>query len=192
MISRKPIAWTCDSYAHSPTNQSSTGKEIFEFFKKNGFVLSSIRPFPSLRSGPTRRSGRLTQKNTANCSCLLLDKSLENIGTVEVMNINDLCRCVFTEEGASAQTWIAWGAPLLSDLTGAFTHVIVLLDVRNGLWGMSGTTLLLTTSCSLEPGRRYDGILSIRGYSMQRLLFTSGYYRGGCPYNAIAPSWRIP
>ncbi len=30
----------------------------------------------------------------------LLDKSLEHYGDMEIMNINDLCRCVFTRHGS--------------------------------------------------------------------------------------------
>src|SRR4030042_4638602 len=82
------------------TNKSIKYKEeIFDFFKENGFVLKLHPALPSLRSeNPTEWA--LEPDDYGNLLKFLLDKSLENIGVMEVMNINDLCRCVFTRRGS--------------------------------------------------------------------------------------------
>jgi len=78
------------------TNKSIHHKEeIFDFFKKNGFVLKLHPALPSLRS-ENPKEWALEPVDYGALLVYLLDKSLENIGIIEVMNINDLCRCVFT------------------------------------------------------------------------------------------------
>src|SRR5512136_3180161 len=74
------------------TNKSVKHREeIFRFFMEKGFVLKLHPALPSLRS-ENPREWALEPAEYGELLVYLLDKSLANLGTVEVMNINDLCR----------------------------------------------------------------------------------------------------
>ena len=104
------------------TNKSVKKKEdIFRFFLEKGFTLKLHPALPSLRS-ENPKEWALEPAEYGDLLVYLLDQALDHMGEIEVMNINDLCRCVFTRRGASARTWTAWGARLPSGRTGASTR----------------------------------------------------------------------
>lgn len=74
-------------------------EEIFRFFLDNGFVMKLHPALPSLRSDNPNRWA-LEPAVYGELLVFLLDKYLENFGKIEIMNINDLCRCVSTRRGS--------------------------------------------------------------------------------------------
>jgi len=73
-------------------------EEIVQFFKENGFTLKIHPALPSLRNDNPERWA-LDPDDYGDLLVYLLDVSLENIGSFEIMNINDLCKCVVFHHG---------------------------------------------------------------------------------------------
>jgi putative peptide-modifying radical SAM enzyme, Mhun_1560 family len=73
-------------------------EEIFNFFRENGLVLKLHPALPSLRSDQPDRWA-LPPEEYGELLVYLLDKYLENMDRIEVRNINDYARCVFTGRG---------------------------------------------------------------------------------------------
>ena len=80
------------------TNKSVKQREDLQFFQGERVRFETHPALPSLRS-ENPKEWALEPGEYGDLLIYLLDKSLENLGTMEVMNINDLCRCVFTRRG---------------------------------------------------------------------------------------------
>jgi uncharacterized protein len=73
-------------------------EDIFNYFLENGLTLKLHPALPSLR-GNEPDKWALDPEEYGELLVYLLDKYLENMGKIEVRNINDYCRCVFTNRG---------------------------------------------------------------------------------------------
>ena len=73
-------------------------EDIFNFFLENGLTLKLHPALPSLRSDEPDKWA-LSPEKYGELLVYLLDKYLENMNQIEVRNINDYCRCVFTGRG---------------------------------------------------------------------------------------------
>ncbi len=73
-------------------------EEIFNYFLENGLTLKLHPALPSLRSDDPDKWA-LSPEAYGELLVYLLDKYLENMDQIEVRNINDYCRCVFTGRG---------------------------------------------------------------------------------------------
>jgi uncharacterized protein len=169
------------------TNRSVREKEaIVNFFLERGFPLKLHPALPSLRSEDPKEWA-LEPEEYGELLVYLLDKYLENLGRIEIMNINDLCKCIFTRHGT----------------------VCTFVDCM-------GTTLAVGPDGSIYPCYRFVGMPeyvmgNVRDHPTEedlarsdawRLMHTFKEYvdrecagcshirycRGGCPYNAIAPT----
>lgn len=159
-------------------------EDIFNFFLENGLVLKLHPALPSLRSeGPDRWA--LPPEEYGELLVYLLDKYLENMDRIEVRNINDYSRCVFTGRGT----------------------VCTFVDCMEN-------TFAVGPDGSIYPCYRFVGMPeyvmgNVRDHPSQADLAASApavrmlqfkeyvnveckgckhirYCRGGCPYNAIA------
>ena len=154
-------------------------EDIFNFFLENDLTLKLHPALPSLRSNEPEKYGELL--------VYLLDKYLENMNQIEVRNINDYCRCVFTGRGT----------------------VCTFVDCMEN-------TFAVGPDGSIYPCYRFVGMPeyvmgNVRDHPSQKELAESAagvrmlrfkeyvdieckgckhirYCRGGCPYNAIAPT----
>lgn len=161
-------------------------EEIFDFFLKNGFTMKLHPALPSLRSDDPQRWA-LAPEEYGDLLVYLLDKSLEHLQEIDVMNINDLFRCVFTRRG----------------------NVCTFADCM-------GNTFAVGPDGSIYPCYRFVGmpeyvmgnvrdrpsIDDLKQSDAGKLMFSYKdyvdtacgdcrhvrYCRGGCPYNAIAPT----
>jgi len=73
-------------------------EEIFRFFLENGFTMKLHPALPSMK-GDRKDSWVLPPEDYGDLLVFLLDRYMENLGRIEIMNINDLCRGVFTRHG---------------------------------------------------------------------------------------------
>ena len=161
-------------------------EEVFRFFLDNGFTLKLHPALPSLRSDEPEKWA-LDPEEYGELLVYLLDKYLEHLDDIEVMNINDLVRCVFTRRGS----------------------VCTFVDCM-------GTTFAVGPDGSIYPCYRFVGMPefvmgNVRDHpGMEELMGSPAgklmqefrayvdkscggcahiqYCRGGCPYNAIAPT----
>ena len=161
-------------------------EDIFNFFLENGLTLKLHPALPSLRSNEPDKWA-LSPEKYGELLVYLLDKYLENMNQIEVRNINDYCRCVFTGRGT----------------------VCTFVDCMEN-------TFAVGPDGSIYPCYRFVGMPEyvmghVRDHPSQKELAESGpgvrmrafkeyvdieckgckhirYCRGGCPYNAIAPT----
>src|SRR5512136_1024658 len=161
-------------------------EEIFNFFLENELTLKLHPALPSLRSHQPGEWA-LDPDEYGDLLVYLLDKYLEHFDEIEVMNINDLVRCVFTRRGS----------------------VCTFVDCM-------GSTFAVGPDGSIYPCYRFVGMPewvmgNVRDHPSQEDLARSPagtlmqefkdyvdkackdcahirYCRGGCPYNAIAPT----
>ncbi len=161
-------------------------EDIFNFFLENGLTLKLHPALPSLRSGEPDKWA-LSPEKYGELLVYLLDKYLENMSRIEVRNINDYSRCVFTGRGT----------------------VCTFVDCMEN-------TFAVGPDGSIYPCYRFVGMPEyvmghVRDRPSQKELAESPagvrmrafkeyvdreckgckhirYCRGGCPYNAIAPT----
>jgi uncharacterized protein len=161
-------------------------EDIFNFFLENGLNLKLHPALPSLRSDNPGKWA-LSPEEYGELLEYLLDKYLENLGKIEIMNIDHMCKCVLTSKG----------------------NVCTFVDCM-------GDTFAVGPDGGIYPCYRFVGIPeyvmgnvydhpSIEDLSKSsawKLMFEFKDYvdrncgeckyikfcRGGCPYNAIAPT----
>lgn len=161
-------------------------EDIFNFFLENDLTLKLHPALPSLRSEEPDKWA-LSPEKYGELLVYLLDKYLENMNRIEVRNINDYCRCVFTGRGT----------------------VCTFVDCMEN-------TFAVGPDGSIYPCYRFVGMPEyvmghVRDRPSQKDLAESAagvrmrafkeyvdreckgckhirYCRGGCPYNAIAPT----
>jgi len=161
-------------------------EDIFNFFRENGLTLKLHPALPSLRSDEPDKWA-LSPEKYGELLVYLLDKYLENMNQIEVRNINDYCRCVFTGRGT----------------------VCTFVDCMEN-------TFAVGPDGSIYPCYRFVGMPeyvmgNVRDHPSQKDLAESAagvrmlrfkeyvdkeckgckhirYCRGGCPYNAMTPN----
>jgi uncharacterized protein len=161
-------------------------QEIFDFFRKNGFVLKLHPALPSLRS-ENPKEWALEPDEYGELLVYLLDKSLENIGTMEVMNINDLCRCVFTRRGSVCTFVNCMGNTFAVGPDGGIYPCYRFVGMPEWVMGNVRDRPTMEQLMQSEPGRRMTAFSDYVDKACKDCSHIR-YCRGGCPYNAIAPS----
>ncbi len=169
------------------TSYSEQFKEdIFNFFLKNDLTLKLHPALPSLRSDEPDRWA-LPPEKYGELLVFLLDKYLENMDRIEVRNINDYARCVFTGRGTvytfvdCMENTFAVGPdgsiyPCYR-FVGMPEYVMGHVRDRPSQQDLAQSPAGLRMRAFKEyVDRECKGCKHIR------------YCRGGCPYNAIAPT----
>jgi len=169
------------------TNKSVKHREeIFNFFKERGFVLKLHPALPSLRS-ENPKEWALEPEEYGDLLVYLLDKSLENFGTMEVMNINDLCRCVFTRRGSVCTFVNCMGNTFAIGPEGSIYPCYRFVGMPEWVMANVRDRPTMEQLMQSEPGRRMTAFSEYVDMSCKDCSHIR-YCRGGCPYNAIAPS----
>ncbi len=169
------------------TNRSVERKEeIFNFFLQNGFPLKLHPALPSLRS-ENPKEWALEPEAYGELLVYLLDRYLENLGRIEVMNINDICRGIFTRHGTVCTFVDCMGTTLAIGPDGSiypcYRFVGMPEYVMGNVYERPGPEDLARSDAwrLMQAFREYvdrecKGCPHIK------------YCRGGCPYNAITPT----
>ena len=169
------------------TNKSVKHREeIFNFFKEQGFVLKLHPALPSLRS-ENPKEWALEPEEYGELLVYLLDKSLENIGKMEVMNINDLCRCVFTRAGSVCTFVNCMGSTFAIGPDGSIYPCYRFVGMPEWVMGNVREKPTMEQLMQSEPGKRMTAFSKYVDTACKDCSHIR-YCRGGCPYNAIAPS----
>ena len=169
------------------TNKSVKHKEeIFEFFRKNGFTLKLHPALPSLRS-ENPKEWALEPAEYGELLVYLLDKSLEHLGSMEVMNINDLCRCVFTRRGSVCTFVNCMGNTFAVGPDGSIYPCYRFVGMPEWVMGHVRDRPSMDTLMQSDAGRRMKAFSEYVDSACRDCAHIR-YCRGGCPYNAIAPS----
>ena len=161
-------------------------QEIFDFFLKNGFTLKLHPALPSLRS-ENPGQWALPPEEYGKLLVFLLDKSLEHMQDIDIMNINDLCRCVFTQRGTVCTYVDCMGNTFAVGPDGNIYPCYRFVGMPEYIMGNVQDRPGIDTLMQSEAGKlmsRFKDYVDIACRLCQHIK----YCRGGCPYNAMAPT----
>jgi len=169
------------------TNKSVKHRqEIFDFFLKNGFTLKLHPALPSLRSeNPTQWA--LPPEEYGELLVYLLDKSLENMQDIDVMNINDLCRCVFTRRGTVCTYVDCMGSTFAVGPDGSIYPCYRFVGMPEYIMGNVKDYPGMDDLMQSEAGKLMTRFKEYVDTACRECRHIQ-YCRGGCPYNAMAPT----
>jgi uncharacterized protein len=161
-------------------------EEIFNFFLENGLTLKLHPALPSLRSENPKRWA-LDPEEYGDLLVYLLDKSLEHLGEIEVMNINDLCRCVFSRHGTVCTFADCMGNTYAVGPDGSIYPCYRFVGMPEYVMGNVSDRPCSADLARSDAGRRMQ---QFKDYVDRECAGCTHirYCRGGCPYNAIAPT----
>lgn len=161
-------------------------EEIFNFFLENGFVLKLHPALPSLRSNEPDRWA-LPPEKYGELLVYLLDKYLEYMDRIEVRNINDYARCVFTGRGTVCtfvdcmENTFAVGPD--GSIYPCYRFVGMPEYVMGNVRDRPSQADLAGSPAGVRM-RQFKEYVDVNCKGCKHLR----YCRGGCPYNAIAPT----
>jgi uncharacterized protein len=161
-------------------------EDIFNFFLKNGLVLKLHPALPSLRSQEPDKWA-LAPEEYGELLVYLLDKYLENMGQIEVRNINDYCRCVFTNRGTVCTFVDCMENTFAVGPDGSIYPCYRFVGMPEYVMGNVRDQPSQEDLADSAAGRR---MRQFKQYVDQECKGCKHirYCRGGCPYNAMAPS----
>jgi len=176
------VRFICTFTSHSVEYK----EDIFNFFLQHGFDLKLHPALPSLRDRNPEKWA-LAPEKYGELLVYLLDQSLEHLGEIEVMNINDLCRGVFTRRGNVCTFVDCMGSTFAVGPDGSIYPCYRFVGMPEYVMGN------VHDRPDLEDLARSDAWNLMHRFKEYVDQACSGcahinYCRGGCPYNAIAPT----
>lgn len=161
-------------------------EEIFNYFLENGFTLKLHPAMPSLRDDKPDKWA-LDPKEYGELLVFLLDKYLENIGRIDVMNIDTLCKCVFTRRGSVCTFVDCMGDTFAIGPDGSIYPCYRFVGMEKYVMGN-----VYDRPSMKDLAESYAGKLMFKYKDyVDKSCKNCGhikYCRGGCPYNAIVPN----
>lgn len=169
------------------TSYSEQFKEdIFNFFLKNDLTLKLHPALPSLRSdGPDRWA--LSPERYGELLVYLLDKYLENMDRIEVRNINDYARCVFTGRGTVCTFVDCMENTFAVGPDGSIYPCYRFVGMPEYVMGNVRDRPSQQDLAQSPAGQRMRAFKEYVDRECKGCKHIR-YCRGGCPYNAIAPT----
>ncbi len=161
-------------------------EEIFNFYLENGFNLKLHPALPSLRDH-ARDRWALEPEEYGDLLIYLLDKYMENMGRIEVMNIDHLCKCVFTGRGTVCTFVDCMDSTYAVGPDGSIYpcyRFVGMPEYAIGNVRDRPTKADLQNSPAGKLMQQYKKHVDKECKSCDHIK----YCRGGCPYNAIVPS----
>ncbi len=158
-------------------------EEIFNFFLENRFRMKLHPALPSLRDNNPEKWA-LAPEEYGDLLVFLLDKYLENMGAIEIMNINDLCRCVFTRRGSVCTFVNCTGNTFAVGPDGSIYPCYRFVGMPEWVMGHvrdRPNVEELSRSDAWQRMHRYEEYVDTACAGCAHIR----YCRGGCPYNAI-------
>ncbi|WOF15655.1 TIGR04083 family peptide-modifying radical SAM enzyme [Methanoplanus sp. FWC-SCC4] len=169
------------------TGQSVESKdEILNFFLENGLTLKLHPALPSLRDNNPDKWA-LSPEKYGELLIYLLDKSLEHINDLEIMNVNDLCRCVFTRNGSVCTFADCMGSTFAVGPDGNIYPCYRFVGMPKFVMGNVYEKPSIDDLMNSDAGKLMTGFKSFVDKECGECPHIN-YCRGGCPYNAIAPT----
>jgi len=161
-------------------------EDIFNFFLKSGFPLKLHPALPSLRN-ENPKQWALEPEAYGELLVYLLDKYLENLGKIEIMNINDLCKCIFTQHGTVCTFVDCMGNTLAVGPDGSIYPCYRFVGMPEYVMGNVYDRPTREDLARSDAGKLMH---EFKEYVDRECgdCHHIRYCRGGCPYNAIAPT----
>jgi uncharacterized protein len=161
-------------------------EDIFNFFLENDLTLKLHPALPSLRSDEPDKWA-LSPEKYGELLVYLLDKYLENMSQIEVRNINDYCRCVFTGRGTVCTFVDCMENTFAVGPDGSIYPCYRFVGMQEYVMGHVRDQPSQKELAESPAGVR---MRAFKEYVDQECKGCKHirYCRGGCPYNAIAPT----
>jgi len=176
------VSFICTFTSHS----FKFKEEIFNFFLENDLNLKLHPALPSLRSDDPGKWA-LAPEDYGELLIYLLDKYLENIGKIEIMNIDHLCKCVLTNRGQVCTFVDCMGDTFAVGPDGSIYPCYRFVGMQKYVMGNvydHPTIEELSKSDAWKLMFRFKDYVDKNCGECKYIKFC----RGGCPYNAIAPT----
>lgn len=170
--------FTCKSVEHRD--------EIFDFFLKSGLTLKLHPALPSLRD-KNPEEWALAPEKYGDLLVYLLDQSLDHLGEIEVMNINDLCKCVLTRHGNVCTFADCMGSTFAVGPDGNIYPCYRFVGMPEYVMGHVRDRPTREDLAASPAGQRMQQFKAYVDEHCKECKHIK-YCRGGCPYNAIAPT----
>ncbi|MDD3407107.1 MAG: TIGR04083 family peptide-modifying radical SAM enzyme [Methanomicrobium sp.] len=170
--------FTADSYERK--------EEIFKYFMDNGLPLKLHPALPSLRGNEPQRYA-LAPEKYGELLVYLLDMAIMHMDKAEIMNINDLIRCVFTRRGSVCTFADCMGTTFAIGPDGGIYPCYRFVGMQKYLMGNVHDN---PKQEEIESSKAWRLMQDFKGFVDEncRDCRHISYCRGGCPYNAIAPT----
>jgi uncharacterized protein len=161
-------------------------EDIFNFYLDKGLTLKLHPCLPSLK-GDNPEKWALDPKEYGELLIYLLDKYLENMGKIEVMNIDHLCKCVFTGRGTVCTFVDCMGDTFAVGPDGGIYPCYRFVGMPEYVMGNvydRPTMADLAQSDAWKLMHKYKEFVDSACGKCAHIK----YCRGGCPYNALVPT----
>ena len=172
------------SFISTFTSYSIDFKEdIFNFFLENGLTLKLHPALPSLRStDPTKWA--LDPKKYGELLIYLLDKYLENMEQIEIMNIDHLCKCVFKRRGTVCTFVDCMGDTFAIGPDGSIYPCYRFVGMPEYIMGNVKDLPTIEDLQNSKSAQLLEKFKDHVNENCKRCTFIK-FCRGGCPYNAL-------
>jgi len=176
------VSFICTFTAQSVKSR----EEIYQFFLEKGFTLKLHPALPSLRN-KNPEPYTLDPEEYGELLVYLLDQSLEHPEGIEIMNINDLVKCVFLRRGTVCTFADCMGSTFAVGPDGSIYPCYRFIGMPE--WVM-GTVFDHPDREALAQSDAWKRMHQFREYVDAHCSECRHirYCRGGCPYNAMVPT----
>ncbi|MCC4771011.1 TIGR04083 family peptide-modifying radical SAM enzyme [Methanosarcina sp. DH2] len=161
-------------------------EDIFNFYLEKGLTLKLHPCLPSLK-GDNPEKWALDPEEYGELLIYLLDKYLENMGRIEVMNIDHLCKCVFTGRGTVCTFVDCMGDTFAVGPDGGIYPCYRFVGMPEYVMGNvydRPTMADLAQSDAWKLMHKFKEFVDTACGKCAHIK----YCRGGCPYNALVPT----
>ncbi|MGB9929895.1 MAG: TIGR04083 family peptide-modifying radical SAM enzyme [Methanosarcina sp.] len=161
-------------------------EDIFNFYLEKGLTLKLHPCLPSIK-GENPEKWTLSPEEYGELLVYLLDKYLENMGRIEVMNIDHLCKCVFTGRGTVCTYVDCMGDTFAVGPDGGIYPCYRFVGMPEYVMG---NVYDHPTMADLAQSEAWKLMFRFKEYVDEACGKCAHikYCRGGCPYNAIVPT----
>ena len=172
------------SFISTFTSYSIDFKEdIFNFFLENGLTLKLHPALPSLRNDdPTKWA--LDPEMYGELLIYLLDKYLENMGQIEIMNIDHLCKCVFKRRGTVCTFVDCMGDTFAIGPDGSIYPCYRFVGMPEYVMGNVKDLPTMEDLQNSKPAQLLEEFKDHVNENCKKCSYIK-FCRGGCPYNAL-------
>jgi len=158
-------------------------EEIFNFFHKNGFTLKFHPALPSLRSeNPTKWA--LDPQKYGELLVYLLDRYLEKMDEIEIINIDHLCKCVLTRRGTVCTFVDCMGDTFAVGPDGNIYPCYRFVGMPEYVMGNIKDHPAFEELQKSEPAKLLEEFKNYVDENCKKCSYVR-FCRGGCPYNAL-------
>lgn len=161
-------------------------EEIFNFYLENGLTLKFHPCLPSLK-GDNPNQWTLEPEEYGELLIYLLDKYLENLGRIEVMNIDHLCKGVFTGKGVVCTYVDCMGDTFAVGPEGSIYPCYRFVGMPEYVMGNVYDRPTMTDLAQSEAWKQMFQFKEYVDTACGKCSHIK-YCRGGCPYNALVPT----